>query len=66
MIYDYGGPDDPLAKLGYCIFCGCNVQSVTIDEGFDHEFGFESRPTDVCPECGERVSEPKYEEENES
>lgn len=51
----------PHGRYGWCWHCKQNVQSVTIDEGFDHEFGFHSLPTDVCPECRERVSEPKDE-----
>lgn len=47
-------------RFGWCWHCKENVQSVRVREDYqindDH----------VCPECGERVSEPKYEEENES
>lgn len=53
----------PLGRVGFCWACGCNVQSVTIDEGFDHEFGFHSLPTDVCPLHKERVSAPIEEKE---
>lgn len=50
----------PLGRYGWCWHCKENVQSVRVREDYqindDH----------VCPECGERVSEPKDEEEIES
>lgn len=49
--------------LGYCWACDCDVQSATIDVITDHEFGMHVQTEDVCPECGERVSEPKKESE---
>lgn len=47
----------PLGRYGFCWNCKENVQSVRVREDYqindDH----------VCPECGERVSEPIEESE---
>lgn len=50
---------DPEERYGFCPTCECNVPIININYGFDHEFGFHSMPTDVCPECRERVIEAK-------
>ena len=46
---------DPEERYGFCKGCVCDVPTVEIDEGFDHEFGFHSLPTEVCGKCGERI-----------
>lgn len=48
-------------RFGWCWHCKENVNSVLVEQDYG-----QINDDHLCPECGERVSEPKYEEENES
>lgn len=51
---DYMDLDD-VRKIAFCKHCDCEVRINIIDEGFDHEFGFHSLPTEVCADCNGRI-----------
>lgn len=46
---------DPEERYGFCKGCQCENPVVEQEQGFDHEFGFHSLPTEICAKCGERI-----------
>jgi len=60
--YDDIDLDEPEGKYGFCASCECNVTTVQRDEGIGaYEYwgctGVHHDWRDVCPTCGDEVTE---------